>query len=75
MFLQPGMVTAEGYPVEDHHITTPDGYILNVHRIPSGKTGKNNGKVAYLQHGVLASSSDWIIQGGGKSLGNYMLNP
>ncbi|XP_018573025.1 lipase 3 [Anoplophora glabripennis] len=68
----PDMVIAEGYPVEDHYITTPDGYILNVHRIPHGKSGQSNGKVAYLQHGVLASSSDWIIQGAAKSLG-YIL--
>lgn len=64
----PDMVAAEGYPIEDHYVTTPDGYILNVHRIPYGKSGKSNGKVAYLQHGILVSSSDWIIQGSGKSL-------
>ncbi|KAJ8922570.1 hypothetical protein NQ315_007600 [Exocentrus adspersus] len=66
------MITAEGYPVESHYVTTPDGYILNIHRIPKGKNGKSNGKVAYLQHGVLASSTDWIVSGSGKALG-YIL--
>ncbi|VEN59465.1 unnamed protein product [Callosobruchus maculatus] len=66
------IVLRDGYPVENHYVTTSDGYILNVHRIPRGKSGKKNNKVALLQHGILASSSDWVITGPGKALG-YML--
>nr|UPN66601.1 triacylglycerol lipase 1 [Colaphellus bowringi] len=64
----PEMIQANGYPVESHYITTSDGYILNVHRIPHGKNGRNTGKVAYLQHGILSSSTDWILAGPGKGL-------
>ncbi|GAM16909.1 hypothetical protein SAMD00019534_000840, partial [Acytostelium subglobosum LB1] len=27
------MITSRGYPVEEHYVTTPDGYILMLHRI------------------------------------------
>jgi lysosomal acid lipase/cholesteryl ester hydrolase len=66
------LIESNGYPVETHQITNSDGYILTIHRIPKGITGKSNGKVAYLQHGILSSSADWVVQGPGKSLG-YIL--
>lgn len=59
----------EGYPSESHYITTTDGYILNIHRIPTGKKGQKNGKVVLLQHGMEDSSVTWILAGPGKSLG------
>ncbi|XP_066150373.1 lipase 3-like [Euwallacea fornicatus] len=62
------LIASNGYPVETHKVTTSDGYILTLHRIPSGTTGASLGKVAYLQHGILASSADWCIMGAGKSL-------
>ncbi|CAH1989668.1 unnamed protein product [Acanthoscelides obtectus] len=63
------IIERNGYKAENHYTTTSDGYILNLHRIPEGKTGRKNNKVAFLQHGILASSSDWVISGSGKSLG------
>ncbi|KAJ8985387.1 hypothetical protein NQ317_007544 [Molorchus minor] len=69
ILLQVDMIRHEGYPVENHYVVTPDDYILNMHRIPKGRNGESNGKVVYLQHGILASSSDWIIAGSGMSLG------
>lgn len=32
----PQLIEYWGYPVENHWITTSDGYILNYHRIPHG---------------------------------------
>ena len=32
------IIRSEGYPAETHYATTPDGYILALHRIPHGKT-------------------------------------
>lgn len=58
-----------GYPTENHYITTEDGYILNVHRIPFGKQGQTNGKVVFLQHGLYVDSSNWVLLGPGKALG------
>ncbi|XP_050303083.1 lipase 3-like [Anthonomus grandis grandis] len=58
-----------GYTIETHTVTTSDGYILTLHRIPSGRaTEKKNGRVAFLQHGILCSSADWIVMGPENSL-------
>ncbi|XP_045593947.1 lipase 3 isoform X2 [Procambarus clarkii] len=37
----PELIKANGYPAETHHVTTEDGYILELHRIPCGiKAGR-----------------------------------
>uniref|UniRef100_A0A0N4Z945 Lipase n=1 Tax=Parastrongyloides trichosuri TaxID=131310 RepID=A0A0N4Z945_PARTI len=63
-----GMTTTQliqyhDYPAESLRITTDDGYILEMHRIPHGKNNYNVTKkpVIFLQHGLLASSSDWVV--------------
>lgn len=33
------LITFYGYPVEAYSVTTPDGYILELHRIPFGHPG------------------------------------
>ncbi|XP_050735948.1 lipase 3-like [Eriocheir sinensis] len=51
-----------GYPAEIHHVTTPDGYILELHRVPHGIGGSSGDRpVALLQHCLLCSSSDYIM--------------
>lgn len=52
-----------GYPWEKYDVVTQDGYILGIYRIPHGKgyQRKSDHKpVVYLQHGVIASATDWI---------------
>ncbi|KAB7501574.1 Lipase 3, partial [Armadillidium nasatum] len=58
----PEIIQSFGYPVEIHHVTTEDGYILELHRIPYGIDGSSEEArpVALLQHGLLVSSFDWI---------------
>ncbi|XP_042890933.1 lipase 3-like isoform X1 [Penaeus japonicus] len=34
----PDLIQVRGYPAEVHHVTTRDGYILQLHRIPRGRT-------------------------------------
>lgn len=51
------LITGEGYPVETHEVTTEDGYILTVHRIPSPGPA-----VVYL-HGYLSSSAEIFLRG------------
>ncbi|XP_050527781.1 lipase 3-like [Daktulosphaira vitifoliae] len=62
----PKIIKRHGYASEAHIINTEDGYLLEVHRIP------NNNNIRkypiYLQHGVLASSADWVISGPKNSL-------
>ncbi|XP_072396595.1 lipase 3-like [Diabrotica undecimpunctata] len=66
----PEIIKREGYEVESHFATTPDGYILNLHRIPHGKQsqGKRKSTPIYLQHGLLCSSADWVIFGQKRAL-------
>ena len=58
------MVAEAGYPVETHVVTTDDGYLLRVHRIPGGKLGEDDDRAprppVFLQHGLLSSSADWV---------------
>ncbi|RZB40755.1 Abhydro lipase domain containing protein, partial [Asbolus verrucosus] len=58
------LIAKYGYPVEEHHVVTPDGYILTLHRIPHGKNSNTvSDKVVFLQHGLLCSSADWVLTG------------
>lgn len=69
------IATRHGYPAEAHTVTTEDGYLLTMHRIPCGrigchqKGGRGRGQPVFLQHGLLSSSADWVISGPGKALG------
>ncbi len=35
--IQIQLITSKGYPAEEHNVTTKDGYILGMQRIPHGK--------------------------------------
>lgn len=61
------LVTGEGFPYEKHTVTTSDGFILTLHRIPS------QGPPVLLQHGVLDSGSSWVFTDAENSLA-YMLS-
>ena len=69
------MILHEGYPVEIHTVTTEDCYILQMHRIPYGKSlssvrFQNKPRpVVLLQHGILCSSADWVMGHSDDSLG------
>ncbi|KAJ2939238.1 hypothetical protein O0L34_g8551 [Tuta absoluta] len=71
----PGMIAKYGYPVETHTVTTSDGYILNMHRIPHGRdrhSQPGRRPAALLMHGLLSSSADWLVLGPGNALA-YLL--
>ena len=65
---QPEIIVKRGYPVEIHSVTTKDGYILELHRIPP-QNRENASKIVFLQHGLLDSSAAWIINPTNQSLG------
>lgn len=58
------MITREGYPAEAHVVTTDDGYLLTLHRIP----GAPGSLPIFIQHGFLGSSADWVISGKNRAL-------
>lgn len=62
------MITQHGYPFESHEVTTADGYVLTMHRIPYGLANRDTDRPAvYLQHGLLCSSADWLVTGPGQA--------
>jgi len=67
------LISTKGYPAEEHHIPTDDGYILTVHRIRGSRYQKvhdNTVKpVVFLQHGLLDCSATWVVNSADESLG------
>uniref|UniRef100_A0A158P627 Lipase n=1 Tax=Angiostrongylus cantonensis TaxID=6313 RepID=A0A158P627_ANGCA len=62
--VSPEIIQHWGYPVEVHQAVTADGYILTLHRIPHGKESNNATSprpVVFLQHGLLCTSSIWLL--------------
>ncbi|KAJ3641071.1 hypothetical protein Zmor_027594 [Zophobas morio] len=68
----PEILTKHGYPSEVHHVTTPDGYILTLHRIPHGRNNTNSNKPVLVLQGILLSSRHFVFMGVEQSLG-YIL--
>uniref|UniRef100_A0A1B0DL48 Partial AB-hydrolase lipase domain-containing protein n=1 Tax=Phlebotomus papatasi TaxID=29031 RepID=A0A1B0DL48_PHLPP len=70
------MIESYGYPVETHVAQTADGYRLTMHRIPYGRAPgagpAPNKPIAFLQHGLLCSSADWVVIGPDRALA-YLL--
>ncbi|XP_055848131.1 lipase 3-like [Episyrphus balteatus] len=65
------IVEKHGYPFEEHEVQTSDGYILGLHRIPYSSRVKSEGPrpAVFLMHGLLCSSSDWVLLGPDYALG------
>lgn len=58
------IIRSRGFLAEEHDIVTKDGYILTVQRIVNPKVRpefRAKLKPAILQHGLMSSSVDWVI--------------
>ncbi|CAN7938119.1 unnamed protein product, partial [Ixodes hexagonus] len=68
------LIASKGYPVEEYQANTPDGYILEIQRIPRGRHEHTDPSLGpktpvFVQHGLLASSTDFVLNFPGQSLG------
>ncbi|KAF2292339.1 hypothetical protein GH714_020276 [Hevea brasiliensis] len=64
------LVEIHGYPCEEHTVTTQDGFILGLQRIPGGAAGGTPGNKTpvLLQHGILMDGAVWVMLPPGQSL-------
>ncbi|KAH8295081.1 hypothetical protein KR018_006878 [Drosophila ironensis] len=56
------LIEDHGYPAERHYVTTEDGYILSIFRIPYSHNLQNQNEkrpIAFLQHPLFGSSDVW----------------
>lgn len=67
------IIRNNGYDVEVHNVTTEDGYILELHRIPRSKSGQEptRNHPVFVHHGILGSSADWVLGGANMSLREF----
>ena len=56
---QPDLVKSFGYPLEEHFVTTDDGYILTLHRIHFKKNTSEASPVVLLGHCLMSSSASF----------------
>ncbi|XP_013188727.1 lipase 1 [Amyelois transitella] len=66
IFEVPEQIKSHGYQAERHHVTTQDGYILEVHRIPFGRHQSSSDvrrPAVFLMHGLFSASNAYIALG------------
>ncbi|KAH0623586.1 hypothetical protein JD844_006503, partial [Phrynosoma platyrhinos] len=66
------IIQYHGYPSEEYHIETEDGYILTVFRMPHGRyngADKDSRPAVFLQHSLLGDAFHWISNQPNSSLG------
>ncbi|KAJ4830353.1 hypothetical protein Tsubulata_031790 [Turnera subulata] len=56
------MIEPQGYVCQEHQVTTKDGYVLSIQRMPVGRSGKKADKPpVLLQHGVFVDGAVWAV--------------
>ena len=62
--IQISLIEAAGYPAETHIVTTEDGYILQLHRIPYSKNDLNVTAIrpiVFIQHGLMGTDEKYVL--------------
>ncbi|KAL5581772.1 hypothetical protein UlMin_014214 [Ulmus minor] len=63
------LVEPQGYTCQEHKVTTKDGHILGLQRIPVGRSGKPADKPpVLLQHGLFMDAATWLFNSPNESL-------
>lgn len=69
------IVNKNGYPMQSYRVFTDDGYILKLFRIQAKQTTITEGKrPLLLQHGILDSADNFVINGEANSLAYLLAN-
>jgi lysosomal acid lipase/cholesteryl ester hydrolase len=63
------MIKSRGFQVEEHHITTRDGFVLVAFRIPN-----QNGRPVFLMHGLHQSCEAFLTYDASRSLAFVLAN-
>ncbi|KAG0444947.1 hypothetical protein HPB47_013192 [Ixodes persulcatus] len=69
------LINKQGYPFERHDVVTRDGYIIEMHRIPQGRTPcpePCQREPIFVMTALLTASSSWVLDFPTQSLG-YVL--
>ncbi|CAH1179220.1 unnamed protein product [Phaedon cochleariae] len=62
------IIRKHGYPVETHHVTTSDGYIITFYRVPHGRNRNATQKYPVLMvPGTCGCSENFIVAGPNKA--------
>ncbi|CAK7349050.1 unnamed protein product [Dovyalis caffra] len=64
------VVEPQGYACQEHKVTTKDGYILSIQRMPARQSGKAEADKppVLLQHGLMMDGVTWLMNSPGESL-------
>ncbi|KAL6279675.1 hypothetical protein ACE6H2_016556 [Prunus campanulata] len=64
------LVETRAYACEEHKVTTADGYVLGLQRIPAGRSSNETAAKlpVLLQHGLLMDASAWLLNEPDKAL-------
>lgn len=67
------MVQQDNFPIETHYVTTEDGYILRLHRIPPRRKttieNQYSTSVMLFMHALCASSPSYLARPNKESAG------
>ncbi|KAI1294236.1 Gastric triacylglycerol lipase [Halotydeus destructor] len=66
----PELISSRGYECQAHQVVTSDGYILTVHRVVNAKFSGQSVKPIILNHGLLSSAGDFLINSPGGGAGD-----
>ena len=61
----PQLVKSRNFKLQRHYIVTKDDYILGVHRIINPHFNKTKSRPVILQHGIISSGRDFIVNSPG----------
>ncbi len=63
------LIPKYGYPYERHSVTTQDGYILSLDRVPHSRNSSKLGEAVLVNHGIGSDAASFFLITDENSLG------